>query len=198
VIGRDDLRSGLKAGQRFKVEWVDIEHPDRGFDRERNDGLGVLRQGRAHGGARFTRLEGVIAGGREVFFTATNGGDAACGQVFCFHPDEQELMLVFESPDAATLDYPDNVVVSPRGGLVVCQDSRGATEHLYGLTRGGELFAFARNNVQLDGYLGFSGDFSRAEWAGCCFSADGRWLFANIYDPGFTVAITGPWRDGLI
>lgn len=198
VAGRDDLRSGLKAGQRFKVEWVNIEHPDQGFDRERNDGRGVQRQGRAQGAARFTRLEGVIAGDNEVFFTATNGGDAACGQVFCFYPDEQELMLVYESPDPATLDYPDNITLSPRGGLVVCQDSRGAVEHLYGLTRGGELFQFARNNVHLDGYLGFAGDFSSAEWAGCCFSADGRWLFANVYDPGFTVAITGPWRDGLI
>ena len=52
--------------------------------------------------------------------------------------------------------------------------------------------------MHLDGYLGFSGDFSEAEWAGTCFSPDGRWLFANIYAPGFTVAITGPWRDGLI
>jgi secreted PhoX family phosphatase len=198
TVGRDDLRSGLKAGQRFKVEWVDIEHPERGFDREHNDGRGVQRQGLAQGAARFTRLEGVIAGGNEVFFTATNGGDAACGQVFCYRPEAQELMLVYESPDPATLDYPDNVTISPRGGLVICQDSRGAVEHLFGLTRGGELFQFARNNVHLDGYLGFSGDFRSAEWAGCCFSPDGRWLFANIYSPGFTVAITGPWRDGLI
>ena len=26
----------------------------------------------------------------------------------------------------------------------------------------------------------------------------GRWLFANLYRPGFSVAITGPWRHGLI
>lgn len=198
VAGRDDMRVGLKPGQRFKVEWVDIEHPERGFDREHNDDFGVLRQGRAQGGARFTRLEGVIANAEEVFFTATNGGDAACGQVFCFHPDAQEVMLVYESPDPATLDYPDNITLSPRGGLLICQDSRGDVEHLFGLTRGGELFAFARNNVQLDGHLGFGGDFRAAEWAGSCFSPDGRWLFANIYSPGFTVAITGPWRDGLV
>ena len=103
-----------------------------------------------------------------------------------------------QTPDPATLDYPDNITLSPRGGLVVCQDSRGPVEHLFGLTRGGELFQFARNNVHLDGYLGFTGEFRDAEWAGCCFSADGRWLFANVYNPGFTVAITGPWRDGLI
>ena len=49
-----------------------------------------------------------------------------------------------------------------------------------------------------DGHLGFRGDFREEEWAGCCFSPDGRWLFANVYEPGFTVAITGPWRNGLI
>ncbi|HET6603871.1 MAG TPA: hypothetical protein VFG21_06595 [Xanthomonadaceae bacterium] len=44
----------------------------------------------------------------------------------------------------------------------------------------------------------FTGDFRGSEWAGACFSPDGRWLFANIYSPGFSVAITGPWREDLI
>ena len=199
VAGTDELRSGLRAGQRFKVEWVPIEHPERGYDPVAKDGRGVQRQGRALGAARFTRLEGVISGDREIFFTATNGGDAGCGQVFAYYPDEQELLLVYESPDAATLDYPDNIVISPRGGLLICQDAKHSVQQLYGLTRGGDLFTFARNNVHLDGgWLGFAGDFSGAEWAGSCFSPDGRWLFANVYNPGFSVAITGPWRDGLI
>ena len=199
VAGTDELRSGLRVGQRFRVEWVPIEHPEKGFDPAAKDGRGVQRQGRAQGAARFTRLEGVIAGDKEIFFTSTNGGDAGCGQVFAYYPDEQELLLVYESPDAQTLDYPDNVIISPRGGLLICQDSKQSVQHLYGLTREGGLFTFARNNVHLDGgWLGFAGDFSRAEWAGSCFSPDGRWLFANVYHPGFSVAITGPWRDGLI
>lgn len=198
ALGSDDLRSGLRAGQRFKVEWVDIEQPEAGYE---DDGgiRGVQKQGFAQGAARFTRLEGCIATTEEVFFTATNGGDAGCGQVFAYYPASAELMLVYESPDPETLDYPDNVVVSPRGGLLICQDSKGPSQHLYGLTRGGELFAFARNNVVLDGgWRGIAGDFRTAEWAGCCYSPDGRWLFANVYSPGFTVAITGPWRDGLL
>lgn len=199
VVGTDELRFGLRVGQRFKVQWVPIDHPNQGFDRAANDGRGVQRQGRAQGAARFTRLEGAIAGDEEIFFTSTNGGDAGCGQVFAYYPHEQELLLVYESPAAATLDYPDNVVISPRGGLVICQDAKQTVQHLYGLTRAGGLFTFARNNVHLDGgYLGFGGDFSRAEWAGTCFSPDGRWLFANVYAPGFSVAITGPWGDGLI
>ena len=131
---------------------------------------------------------------------ATDGGDAKCGQVFAYYPASEELLVVYESTDPDVLDYPDNVVVSPRGGLVICEDSRGASsEHLFGLTRTGALFQFARNDVLLDhGYRGFVGDFRNAEWAGVCFSPDGRWMFANVYNPGFSVAITGPWRDGLI
>ena len=198
VEGREDMRSGLAVGQRYQTRWVEIEHPERGFEPERNDVRGVQRQGLSQGAARFTRLEGCIATQDEIFFVATNGGDATCGQVFAYYPEREELVLIFESPDQETLDYPDNVVVSPRGGLVLCQDSGGGTQHLYGLTRGGELFTFARNNVRLEEHRGFSGDFRESEWAGACFSPDGRWLFANIQSPGFTVAITGPWRDGLI
>ena len=40
----------------------------------------LVRQGLAGGGSRFTRLEGCIVGDGRVFFTATNGGDAACGR----------------------------------------------------------------------------------------------------------------------
>jgi secreted PhoX family phosphatase len=197
--GREDLRSGLSVGQRFEVEWVEIEHPERGHDARSGDIRGVQRQGFASGASRFTRLEGCIATDDEIFFTATNGGDAACGQVFAYYPACSELALIHESPGAEDLDYPDNIVVSPRGGLVICQDGKVAAQQIHGLTRAGELFTFARNNVVLDGgYRGFEGDFRGAEWAGVCFSPDGRWLFANVYNPGFSVAITGPWRDGLI
>jgi secreted PhoX family phosphatase len=194
--GRDDLRSDLRVGEAMAVEWVEIEHPDRGWGQ--GDRRGVQRQGLAQGAAKFTRLEGCIATDDEVFFTSTNGGDATCGQLFCYRPATQQLVLAYESPAPETLDYPDNVVVSPRGGLLICQDSTSPVQQLFGLTRAGELFPFARNNVRLEEFRGFSGDFRGAEWAGACFSPDGRWLFANIYRPGFTVAITGPWRQGLI
>jgi secreted PhoX family phosphatase len=81
---------------------------------------------------------------------------------------------------------------------LLCEDSGRERQHLWGLTAAGALFPFARNAVKLDGTRGFAGDFTDAEWAGACFSPDGRWLFANIYEPGLTVAITGPWRAGLV
>lgn len=197
AVGQPDLRTGQRVGRRLKVEWVEIDQPERGIDSRGGKG-GVLEQGLANGGSRFIRLEGCIAGEGVVYFTSTNGGDARCGQVWAYRPEQAELALIYESPAPDVLDYPDNIVLSPRGGLVVCQDSRLAVQHLYGLTAGGELFAFARNDVVLDGQNGFSGDFRGQEWAGTCFSPDGKWLFANVYRPGFSVAITGPWKHGLI
>ncbi len=55
------------------------------------------------------------------------------------------------------------------------------------------------NNVVLRGERnGLSGNFTSSEWSGPCYSPDGNWLFANIYDPGITVAITGPWQTGAL
>jgi secreted PhoX family phosphatase len=198
VKARPDLRHDLPVGERMQVDWVPIEHPERGHDAATGSISGVHDQGIAQRASRFTRLEGCIATDDAIYFTATDGGQDSSGQVFCFHPHSQEISLVFQSLPEAMLHYPDNVCLSPRGGLLICQDSPLRDQHLYGLTPAGGLFRFARNNVVLDGHAGFQGDFRSAEWAGACFSPDGQWLFANIYTPGFTVAITGPWQDGLV
>lgn len=197
AVGVPDLRTGRRQGEVFKVRWVEIEEPDRGID----DGggmAGLVRQGQANGGSLFTRLEGVIMGEGRVYFTSTNGGDAGCGQLWAYRPGEETLELVFESPSPEVLDYPDNIVLSPRGGLVICEDSEQPVQRLYGMAADGSLFEFARNDIVLDGFRGIEGDFRGEEWAGACFSPDGRWLFANNYRPGITFAITGPWRSGLI
>lgn len=56
-----------------------------------------------------------------------------------------------------------------------------------------------RVESRLDGERNqLSGDFSSSEWAGPCYSPDGQWLFANIYEPGIPVAITGPWQSGAL
>jgi secreted PhoX family phosphatase len=194
--GCADLRRGLRVGQRFEVDWVDIERPADGFVAEGKSGDGVLRQGRAAGGSLFTRLEGLEIGDDELFFTATDGGDARCGQVFRFIPSQQLLELFYESPSREQLDYPDNLCLGPRGLVVLCEDSKQPVQRLWGLDRAGGLFELARNHVRLAGQAavhGHRGDFRGAEWAGACFSPDGKTLFANIYRPGLTVAISGPF-----
>jgi len=96
------------------------------------------------------------------------------------------------------LNAPDNITVSPRGGLVLCEDGSDL-EFMHGLTVDGEIFKFAQNNVVLNGeHNGLVGDFRGSEWAGACYSTDGKWLFANIQSPGLTVAITGPWKSGAL
>ena len=50
----------------------------------------------------------------------------------------RELILVFESPSVEALNYPDNLTVSPRGGIVMCEDRVGG-QHLRGLTREGAI-----------------------------------------------------------
>lgn len=194
-----DLRTGQYPSVRYGVTWVDIDEPDRAHaEPDAADGKGVYQQGRTQGGACFGRLEGAWYGGGLVYFTSTSGGDARMGQVWELDPVRDELRLVYESPGKDTLNMPDNLCVSPRGGLLLCEDG---TENpcLHGLTRDGRIFRFARNSVVLHGRRNdFRGDYTNSEFAGATFSPDGRWLFVNIMAPGITFAITGPWEAGVL
>ena len=184
-----DLRSGQKQGQTLAVNWVDISQPD-----PTDENLGsnsVYQQGFKQGGATFARLEGCWFGGDSIFFTSTSGGDNKLGQVWQYIPlnnDKGTLKLVFESPGEAVLDKPDNICVSPRGGLVICEDG-DREQFIRGLTRQGKIFDFARNIVP---------QFETYEFAGATFSPDGKTLFVNIQTPGITFAIWGPWDKGAL
>jgi secreted PhoX family phosphatase len=189
-----DTADGQRMGETLPVKWVAIDDPDpRGTW---GDTAAVFAQGFTRGAARFSRLEGCWWGDGGVFFHATNGGDAKVGQVWFYRPtsaDAGTLTLVFESPSSEVLDYPDNITVSPRGGIVMCEDGAGE-QFIRGLTRDGRIFDFARNRL------------NRTEFAGACFSPDGRALFLNIMgstsdagkEKGVTVAIRGPWTDGAL
>ena len=196
---RADLRLGQRPGVRRGIHWVDIDQPDKAHvDPAGFDGGGVFAQGFERGGAIFGRLEGAWYSGGRIFVTSTDGGEAKMGQVWELDIREQEIRMIYQSPGAEVLNMPDNLVVSPRGGLVLCEDGT-ANPCVHGLTRDGKIVRFARNNVILNGERnGFSGDFRNREFAGATFSPDGRWLFLNVQTPGFTVAITGPWERGIL
>jgi uncharacterized protein len=199
VDGRRNLDTsrGQRSGAAYDIRWVDIAEPDRAHvSATTGYGLGVLQQGINLGGATFSRLEGAVFGEGRVYVTATGGGDAEMGQVWEIDPRRGRLRLVFESPGAPVLNMPDNLTLSPRGGLVICEDGT-ATPCIHGLTRDGRIFRFARNNVRIDPPRnGLAGDFSNREFAGATYSPDGRWLFFNTQTPGITFAVTGPWADG--
>jgi uncharacterized protein len=189
-----NTRLGQTPDEPLDVVWVTIDTPDPVLPA----GPTVFAQGTAKGGAAFARLEGAWYGRGRIYFTSTNGGDAGQGQVWEYEPSSETLRLLFESPSAEILNSPDNITVSPRGGLVLCEDGGGA-EFLHGLTVDGEIFEFAQNNVVLAGQRnGITGDFRGSEFAGATYSPDGKWLFVNVQSPGITFAITGPWRNGAL
>jgi hypothetical protein len=176
----------------LKVKWVPIPQPDS--DSATLPSGFVFNQG--EGAAQFARLEGCWYGDNSIFFNATTGGNAGAGQVWQYHIGRQELRLVFESPSPAVLNSPDNICVSPRGGIVICEDG-GRADFVRGLTRDGTVFDLVGNNL------------NSSEWAGACFSPQGRTLFVNIQgethpiqnpngDKGMTFAIWGPWESGAL
>lgn len=191
----NDVRKRVDPRTTFDVTWVDIPDRLRAHSPGTHDGLGVYHQGRAQGGLTFARLEGVALHDGKVLITATSGGDASAGQVWQYDPAEEQLRLLFESPSSDVLDMPDNMCVSVRGDILLCEDGHYVPQRLQILTPEGKLSPFAENNVQLNGLFGHSGDFRSSEWAGATFSRDGKWLFVNIQSPGLTLAITGPWKD---
>ena len=182
-----------------QVHWVDIDDPD---PPETGDNqLAVFQQGLREGGARFARLEGAFYGDDGIYVVSTNGGNALAGQVFHYRPvsDERgELRLVFESPSSEVLDAPDNICLSPRGGLVMCEDGSGE-QYVRGLDRAGRIVNLVRAPL-------VEGEDGPGEFAGSCFSPDGRVLFFNVQGsreaggevPSATYALWGPWEEGPI
>ncbi|MEO7177673.1 MAG: alkaline phosphatase PhoX [Allosphingosinicella sp.] len=140
---------------------------------------------------------------REIYFACTSGGPIKSGQIMRYVPDPDDvrrgrLQLFVEAADTRIINYADNLVVAPWGDLIVCEDPyfggernyiyRGIAEklkvappcYLRGVTPAGEVYDVARLH-------------GGSELAGVCFSADGKTLFVNVYSPGKTLAITGPW-----
>ncbi len=76
---------------------------------------------------------------------------------------------------------------------MICEDGEGE-QYLRGLTPEGAIFDLGRNVL------------NEAEFAGACFSPDGRVLFVNIMgstldsgpEQGRTLAIRGPWERGAL
>ncbi len=184
-----DTRTGQRVGKPLPVTWVDIDDPDPAV--AETDSLAVYTQGFSNGGATFARLEGCWYGNGSIFLNSTSGGDAELGQVWQYRPRGPlagQLVLLFESPSAEVLDAPDNLCVSPRGGLVLCEDGDDE-QYVRGLTQRGQIFDVAKNVVP---------GAEDSEFAGATFSPDGKTLFVNIQTPGLTFAIWGPWEDGAL
>lgn len=198
VTGNPNLMTmyGQAPGTVMPAEWVDIDDPDPA--NAEHDRVAVFRQGFAQGAAVFQRLEGCWYGDGSIFFDATSGGDARAGQVWQYRPtsrDAGQLILVFESPSRDVLDGPDNICISPRGGMVICEDGVN-DQYIRGLSSSGDLFNLVHQPTSTQ----------TSEFCGACFSPDGSVLFFNIQGStssrstrlGATYAMWGPWERGGI
>jgi secreted PhoX family phosphatase len=201
----------LTPGTSWDVEWVEVTDPQALNGRAYNS---------APNRACFSRPEGCYYDSGKIYWVSTNGGTARRGQVFVYDPRRESLTVIFNSLGRGTssdeVDMPDNIAVSPRGGIVLQEDGSGGgvgIQRMRGLTLEGGTFIFAENRMVLsavdiaaaDAALGAGGgviattppgDYRGQEWAGACFHH--RWMFVNIQTPGITFAITGPWQNGAL
>jgi secreted PhoX family phosphatase len=208
IVGTDNYETAINqtVGKALPVGWVPIANPDP-VPPTSSLGSAVFAQGFALGGARFRRLEGCWYDKRKIYFISTNGGNMGFGQVWMYDINAQTITLVVESDGPDMFDGPDNCCVSPRGGVLFCEDATAA-QHVRAVSPSGEVFDIARNLR------------NTIEFAGVCFSPDENTLFVNLYGRGnvrttqpykslvqipipperferaATVAIWGPWKSG--
>ncbi|WP_334164666.1 alkaline phosphatase PhoX [Phenylobacterium sp.] len=187
-------RPAWKVGDRRKVVWIDLD----GVDNPHND---LRHRGHAKGAAWFARGEGIHFGDGEFFFTCTTGGPSRNGQILRYRPSPQEgrpgekdrpgeLELFLEPTDKEVMSMCDNISVSPWGHLFVCEDKYMGQNALKAVTPKGQVYTVGRNATTPP-----LKNAPNTELAGACFSPDGSTLFLNIYFPGTTIAITGPWQS---
>lgn len=192
VPGLEDLSTVREAGTTFGgIEWLDVPDPYATTTPTRaQDYPRAITRGQ--------KLEGAWWGAsdRSSYFVSSfatpeeGSADTHDGQVWRYDVDANTLTLelIFTgTPDADDVgEQPDNMCVSPYGGLMICEDS-GGENYMIGTTADGEPFAFARNRQ-------YTSPGTSGELAGVSFSPDGRVMFFNVYTPGTTFAVTGPWR----
>jgi secreted PhoX family phosphatase len=194
VPGVPDLSVIQETGACFEgIEWVDVPDPLAAQTPIRLQDFGP--KGITHA----QKLEGCYWGGKSVYFVSSfahssegSAGDHF-GQIWRYDPSARRLTLVIVfGPDTDVQlpgESPDNICLAPSGGLMVCEDGNGA-QHVYGVTRHGEVYAMARNAQN----IGTPDAPEWGEFAGVTFSPDGQTMYVNCYTPGTTFAVTGPWR----
>ncbi|MFE3119790.1 alkaline phosphatase PhoX [Streptomyces niveus] len=194
VPGVPDLSVVQEPGASFdRVEWVPVPDTQAKETPIRLQDFG--KKGITHA----QKLEGCYWGDRSVYFVSSFAksaeGSAAdhYGQVWKYEPQRRRLTLVIAfGPDTDIQlpgESPDNICLAPSGGLMVCEDGGGA-QHVYGLTRHGELYEMARGAQN----IGTPEEPEWGEFAGVTFAPDGDTMYVNCYTPGTTFAVTGPWR----
>jgi hypothetical protein len=183
-----DLSLAAKVGTTYRIEWVPV--PDR-------DGRSTATRKQFGDGdiTRARKLEGAWwdADGAWIVSSFARAESPAQhdGQVWFYDPKRATLTLRLlfgrnASPQTdGAFDGPDNVSISPYGGVILAEDGEGV-QHLIGATESGVTFPVARND--------FTDGSKNVEFTGPIYSPDRKVLFANVQEPGYLFAVTGPWR----
>jgi len=209
-----------QVGEVLPIEWVDIDDPDSD---PVGSASGPYSEAVGKGALTMSRGEGIWYHDGAIALTDTSFGRDGSGRdgrglgaVWLYTPDRSDpergtLKLVYTAAALVAGNNPDNLTISPRGGILTCDDGAevedefGRGQRLMGYTPSGEAYIFAKNNVVLDSRdiarMGRTGqfppdDYRGDELAGACFDPRGDTLFVNVFTPGFTAAIHGPWRRG--
>jgi hypothetical protein len=66
------------------------------------------------------------------------------GQTWVYDPSASTLTMIFKSPSYEVCDGPDNCCVTPRGGLILCEDAGGRAVPASALTIGTDIRSGAK------------------------------------------------------
>ena len=171
-------KKNIELDEKYEVTWIKLDD----VDSVNND---LRHRGNKKGAASFVRGEGVWFKDDVVYFTATTGGKNRSGQIWKYNQNKDNsdgtLELFFESNDKTVLNMPDNIMISPWGDVLLCEDGSGH-DRIVGIRQDKSLYYLAKNI------------YNNAEFAGLTFDPKGKILFVNIYNPTLTLAIQGPWK----
>ncbi len=167
----------IKPSEPMTCSWITLDDVESPKDDLRYRGFNA-------GAARFARGEGMWWGDGSAYFAATTGGRGYHGQLWRITPDPDTgvdtLELFAEPRDPSILHRADNITFTPWGDLIVCEDEN-EPPRMIGVTPEGQFYLIGRNAR------------GNSEFAGATFNADGSTLFVNVQNPGYTLAISGPW-----
>ncbi len=205
--GLNGVYVDFAAGTEFEVEWVPVTDPEAINGRAYNS---------APGRACFSRPEGAWYDSGKIYWLSTNGGVAKRGTVYVYDPRRETLTVIFNSLGRGTssdeVDMPDNLAVSPRGGIILLRRRLGWRRRhpAYARSDDGRRHVHLRREPHDSVRRGYRAGrcgarrwrrrdcldscrrLSRSGVGGCVLHH--RWMFVNIQTPGITFAITGPGR----
>ncbi len=215
-------------GDEVQLEWVDIAQPDADITTAGalnsvppgasagNGCSGTFGQAWNQGCLQMSRGEGIWYHEGKMYIADTSVGVDGSGRpgrgdgaVWELDLATMKMKAIYVSSGQLVGNNPDNITVSPRGGVMLCEDGGnspdvyGPGSRMFGLTADGDAYYFAKNTTNLTaeqiaaaGKHIDAGNYQGSEFCGACWDPSGRVLFVNMQSPGITFAITGPWARG--